>query len=75
VSFKIVPAVKKIIGNDLWNCMDNSINHKQQSQEKSSQTKLTKDEDLALLSNMFGAYLATHGNNLDLLPIQLSRKK
>jgi hypothetical protein len=66
---------KKIIGNDFWNCMDNSVNTKQQSQVKSSQTKLTKDEDLALLSNMFDAYLATHCDNVDFLRSQISGKK
>ena len=70
-----INVMKKIIGNDLWNCMDNSVNPKQQSQEKSSQTKLTKDEDLALLSNMFDAYLATHCDNVDFLRSQISGKK
>jgi hypothetical protein len=70
-----INVMKKIIGNDLWNCMDSSVNPKQQSQEKSSQTKLSNDEDLALLSNMFGAYLATHGNNVDFLRSQISGKK
>jgi len=70
-----INVMKKIIGNDLWNCMDNSVNPKQQRQEKSSQTKLSNDEDLALLSNMFGAYLATHGNNVDFLRSQISGKK
>jgi len=44
-----INVMKKIIGNDLWNCMDNSVNPKQQSQEKSSQTKLTKDEDFGII--------------------------
>jgi hypothetical protein len=53
-------VMKKIIGNDLWNCMESSLNSKQQSQDKCSQTKSNQD-------GLFDAYLETHGKNVDFL--------
>lgn len=55
-----INVMKKLIGNDLWNCMESSINPgPQHYQHKSSQTKVNQNEELGLLSNMFGTYLAT----------------
>lgn len=60
-------VMKKIIGNDLWNCMDSSINSgQQQYQDKSSQTKSNQD-------GLFDAYLANHGKNIDFLRSQEER--
>lgn len=54
-----IDVMRKLISNDLWNCMESSINaSQQQCQHKSSQTKLDQDEELVLLTNMFGSYLA-----------------
>ena len=55
-----IDIMKKLISNDLWNCMESSINAGQQHQHqnKSSQTKVNQNEELVLLTNMFGSYLA-----------------
>jgi hypothetical protein len=50
-----VNVMKQLIGNDLWNCMESSINNEQH--HKSSQTKPNEDKELMLLTNMFGAFL------------------
>jgi hypothetical protein len=71
-----IDVMKKLIGNDLWNCVESSINAEQQQyQHKSSQTKLNQNEELGLLSNMFSTYLTTHGENIDFLRNQVSKNK
>ena len=70
-----IDVMKKLIGNDLWNCVESSINAEQQYQHKSSQTKLNQNEELGLLSNMFSTYLTTHGENIDFLRNQVSKNK
>jgi len=54
-----IDVMKKLIGADLWNSMESNTNASQQNnQHKSSQTRLNQDEELVLLTNMFGSYLA-----------------
>jgi hypothetical protein len=60
-----INVMKKLIGDDLWNCLETNVNT--DHQHKSSQTNPTvnvkkPDDDLLLLSNMFGAYLAKLDN-------------
>jgi len=62
-------VMKKLIGNDLWNCMDSSVNSgQQQYQEKSSQTIINQN-------GLYDAYtyLETHGKTVDFLRSQEER--
>jgi hypothetical protein len=56
-----IDVIKKLINNDLWNCIEASVSPDQQ--HKSSQTKpivnveKPVDDELLLLTNMFGNFL------------------
>ena len=54
-----IEVMKKLIDNDLWNCIEASVSPDQQ--HKSSQTKPKPlDDELLLLTNMFGNFLRSH---------------